>query len=334
MTLLSPARFRVTKKDLATPPADPERRAAFDVMARPRHSVVLLVMRAGDTAATETTFFCGPADGPVVAQSEDAEGVELALLPSVALATVAIDEQIGISDLAAIAGDVLGLGLPAFAALLAAADVTRQTALRAALAREARPRPAITAELLESMLRDGLASRDTRWAVTAAAAVTPADLRTATGAMAAGIGELQQEGLLEPGPGGYALTRDGAAIATTLGQLVTVARLTLVRPDGVVAPMPILRAASAIWLCSWDDAHGARPRVILVPATVAGALTAIRRLLEGGEGLPPPAPATADAPPAAAPRAAGAGFCPECGTPRRPGANFCASCGTRLDGGS
>jgi hypothetical protein len=327
MTLLSPTRFRVTKADLAAASADPARKAALEVMARPRHSVALMLLRAGETAASETTFFCGPADGPIVAQADDAGGAELALLPSAAIATVAIDELVGISDLAAVTGDVLELGLAGFAALLAAADASQSASLRARLAREVRSRPPLNAELLEAMLRDGLAAQDTRWAVTAAALVTPADLRSATGAMAAGIGELQQARLLEPAAGGYALTQDGSVVAATFGQLVTVARLTLVRPSGDVVPLPIFRAATAIWLALWTDARGARPRVTLVPATVAGALTQIRRMLEGGM-EPAAAPAQARESAAAPPAAISA--CPKCGTEARPGAAFCGNCGTRL----
>ncbi len=285
MTLISPARFRVTKADLAAPQTDPARQAALGVMAHPTHSVVLTVVRAGDAAATETTFFAAGADAPVVAQSGDAETADLAAFPSVALATVAIDERVGLSELPAISGDVLELDLTAFAALLAVADAERSALLRAELAREVRPRPVITSELLEASLREGLAGRDTRWSVTAAAAVTPVDLRSATGAMAAGLGELLQERLVAPVEGGYTLTPDGRLVAATLGQLVTVARLTLVRPEGTVAPLTVLRAATAVWLCSWEG-----ERVTLVPATVAGALTAVRRMLEGGGAAPTVAP--------------------------------------------
>jgi len=365
--LLAPTRFQIDRAELASAlagtvgaaSADPQRAAALRVLADPDHLVVVLANRAGSPLWSATRFVVGKGDAGVVARADASDGtdaasaVELVLLPSPALAAVAIDDLVGLTEVVALSGSTLELSLAGYAAVLACADALQAATLRARAARQPLATFPVTAELLEAQLRQGLAASDTRWAVTAAQPITPGDLGTATGSLAAGLGELQQEGLVTPAAHGFELTRDGVLLASMFGSLIVTAQLALVAAAGMmeplVAPLGIFRASTAIWLAAWSDG-GSSARVTLIPATIGGALSVVERLVApldaagvaaatrgAGAGRAPAATAQPTQPAPARPADAGAPapsahprFCGSCGAPVRDGAVFCGTCGTKV----
>jgi len=323
--------MRLTADELATAVRDgrgpngdtleAETREALRATLSPVRLVVVAAQQAGANERSETRFALA-AQGSVTAQDASAGALDLALLPSVTLAIVMIDDLLGLSRTPAMTGPALSLTLTAFATLCAAADATQAAALRSRVERASAARLfALTADVCETQLRDGLAGIDSRWAVTAAHFALAADLAAATGRCADGLRELESAGLISGG----AFTRPGDELAITLGQITACGRVTLVTggESAIVAPLGVLRTVTAIWFCSYDAASG---RVTLAPVAVAGALEALRLMFEGDLAVSPRSEAATPA--ASLPRAAR--FCSSCGAALAPGARFCGACGERI----
>lgn len=343
--LIMPARLRLTRDELATVVRDgrlpsgesvtDEARVALRTALDPKRLTVVLSAPAGGEHWRETRFAVGGSDGPVAAEAAANGALDLALLPSPALAAVMIDDLLGLTAYPAASGPSLELTLSGFAVLCAAADAHQEALLQARLRREAAPRTVLTADSCEAYLRRGLDTNDSRWAVTAARLALATDLRGVVGTCPAGLDEVTRLGIVEATTGGRALTAAGLVLATTFTQLVYSGNLTLVAADregGIVAPLAVLRSIGAIWLASLD-ARGGRTRVTLVPATVAGALEVVRRMLAGDiVPLTVPAPAAHTPVVSPAPATPTPRFCGHCGRPLRSGARFCGSCGREVLG--
>lgn len=258
--------------------------AALRVASDPTQMLTVVANRAGRTAWTESTFVQSGDGGAVIAQAIREAEVDLALLPTPAQALVTLDELLGVSDLPSRAGgNSFRLDLPGYAALLATSDFLHEARLEARLARERRPLPAITVEAVEAQLVRGLASNDTRWAVTASRAVCPADLTGAVGHLRAGLDGLAASGLLARNGDRMTPSDQGLELFTDLDEIVNSAGLLLASAEGgsdvVVAHMTLLRCARAIWFVAWRGIDQDDAQVEVFQSSVTGALGVLDGLL-------------------------------------------------------
>lgn len=269
-----------------------EAAAALAAAADPRRSLTIVTNRAGRPEWTEAVFVSGADDedgaSPHVAQSIHEGEIDLALLPTAAQALVTADDLLQLSALPARPGSkALTLDLPAYAALLAVADLLQQARLEARLARERQPLPLITAAAAAEQLARGLESNDTRWAVTAGRAVCPADITQARGHLAAGLDSLARAGLLEAAEGGTSPTAAGFELFGDLGRLLNSAGLVLASADGdervALAHLTLLRCAEAIWYVAWRRIAQEHATIELFQSSPVAALSVLRGLLEPAE---------------------------------------------------
>lgn len=262
-----------------------ELRAALTVAAAPHRMLTAVTNRAGRPAWTEATFLQGATSGgPAVAQSLHANETDLALLPTPAQALVTLDELLAVTDLPARPGDAaLSLDLAAFAAVLATADFLQEQRLEARLARQSRPLPAVSVAAAEAQLARGLASNDTRWAVTAARAVCPANLPEATGRLAGGLERLDALGLVMRQAGAFAPTARGLALFDDLQEIVNSAGLLLAEAQDdrrtSIAHVTLFRCTTAIWFAGWRGLSATGGEIDLFSATETGALNVLEGLL-------------------------------------------------------
>ncbi len=261
-------------------------RTALEVAADPQRMLTVMTNRAGRRAWTETTFVqAGGNGGPAVAQALREGEADLALLPTPAQALVTLDELLGITALPGRPSNgVLHLDLAAYAAALATADHVQEARLQARLARERRPLPALTAESLEAQLARGLESNDTRWAVTAARAVCPANLVAAQGQLDGGLRRLAEVGLLSRDGERMAPTERGIELFVDLAQIVNSAGLLLAAAErdepAAVAHMTLLRCTNAIWFAAWRGITESDGEIELYQSTPIAGLKVLEGLLE------------------------------------------------------
>ena len=308
-----------------------EATAMLEVLADPLRLLSVTMNRAGSRLWTEASMVSRESTGPYVLQADDREGgFDFALLPSQAQALLTIDGMLSLTTLPTkISADTVALDLAAYAAALALSDVMQASLLRSKLARRAQPEPIITAEVLEEELARGLGELDTRWAVTAARALCPADLTSARGKMAEGIDALVGHGLLSEAEGKHRLTDQGFNFVGAFGHLLNSATLVLATEESgkqmTAGYAGIFRSSNSIWTVQWDVASGDQATAHLTEASADGALALIRAFLS------PPAyePSGKTAVAAQAPAAA-AVVCPNCGASNEPTDRFCHHCGTAL----
>jgi hypothetical protein len=257
------------------------------VASDPHRVLTVLALFAGDPNLRHVSFLQGQSENPVVIQRRDERGWDLTLLPTIAQAIVMVDDLLSLTRLPSqLGGKAVELDLPAYVAILAAADAIQTARLAARVSRSRVPAPTLTANLLAEQLEKGLASRDTRWAVTAARLTAPVDLGIAKGQMARGIEKLQSLGFVKPVPNGYGLTKAGLNVAGPLGHLLNASGLVLVMADAAggnqttVATMNLFRTMASIWLAMWTNVRDDNAKLRVMEVSAAGALRLMRGMLE------------------------------------------------------
>lgn len=262
----------------------PEAHLALDALSSPERMLSVIVNNAGSPTWAEW-LIGSRSDGPYVARNGGPGAVDMSVVPTATQATILIDDLLGVTALVArSSGSAWSLDLPGYAALLAAADALQAARLAARLARSRVPEPELTNAELGRQLDAGLASADSRWAVTAARLIAPLPLSTAAGQLEAGCADLAAKGLLVRSGPGYRLSLTGYALADSLGQLVTTAglRLSLVREERwqSVCQFNLFRTATAIWVAAWVAATPDRTEVRLQELSATGTLSLVRDLLQ------------------------------------------------------
>jgi hypothetical protein len=271
----------VTAAGMLTEQAAAVLRAATD----PLRMLTVVTNRAGRPAWTETLLAQGAPAGPFALVACSDTEADLALLPTVNQVVTMLDDLLQFTMLPAPPGDTaLTLDLTGYAAALAMADVLQVARLGARLARERRPLPVLTPELLEGQLAKGTRTADTRWAVTAAQMAGPADLRPAAGKMAVGLAALQAAGLVGPAGQGFALTDAGFQLADAFTELFNTAAVTMAETAGAdrigVGHVTVYRCTTSIWMATWSGGGAQDARVRLMQVSSASALRFVRALLE------------------------------------------------------
>lgn len=258
---------------------------ALRVAADPHRVLTVLAFFAGDANLRHVSFIQGTSENPVVVQGRQKQGWDLILLPTVAQAIVMMDDLLSFTRLPSQVGsEAVELDLPGYAAILAAADAIQSARLTARASRSRVPSPTLTAPILVEQLEKGLASPDTRWAVTAARLTAPVDLGLAKGQMARGTEKLQAVGFVQPMQNGYSLTKKGLNLAGPLGHLLNASGLVMVAAtDGsqtTVATLNLFRTMASIWVVMWTNVREEHATVRLTEVSAAGALRLIRGMLE------------------------------------------------------
>ena len=277
----------------------PEFDRALRIAAAPVRVLLVNATRAGDIGWVTTSFLRGD-DGPYVVQSRDGDVYDFAVVPTPEEAAVAVDHLISLSALAAVEAPSVDLDLAGFVALAAAADCVQASRLQARLARQPDPPPPFSAAHLEQQLAAGMASADTRWAVTASRLTSPVNIHAATGRLEAGAQSLASLGIVSTSATGFSFTAGGQVIADALSQLVTVGSLSagVVAGDGrlVVGHVSVFRSATSIWLAAWRRVLANDASVHLFAPSSAGALRLVEGLLQAHEPAPvPPVTVTTEA---------------------------------------
>jgi hypothetical protein len=199
--------------------------------------------------------------------------------------------------------------------------------------------PALTAESVASQLNRGLASNDTRWAVTCASRVAPIEMGPMASLIDSGLEELYRVGLLDRTASGFQFAQAGGDIAGAWSELISTALLQSEerRPDGVVevGQYSLLRCTGSIWLVNWTSVSSAGARLELCEINAAAAVMLVRGLLDP---LVLPglftAPSRAEGAEAHSesggthPAAAATIRCPHCGQELPAIAAFCFACGS------
>ncbi len=258
--------------------------AALRAAANPTRVLAVTSYYAGDDNLRSVAFIQGSDGEHFVMQDQVVQGWDLVLLPTAAQAVVLVDELLTLSALPARAGAAdVELDLPAYAALLAAADLRQDERLNARRARSQQRTLLLTADALEEALRKGLTATDTRWAVTAARLVSPVGLGAASGQLASGLERLQAAGLVERARGGFAPTEAGLGFMGSLGYLLNASAFTLGVAEGegqtTVEILSLFRTMASIWLALWTSDAQNEAAVHLLEVSGAGALRAVRDLL-------------------------------------------------------
>lgn len=315
--------------------------AALAIAAAPQRLLTVRVNRAGQQAWAETNYFQGAGEA-VAAVAAGEHRWDVALLPTTLHAAAMVNDHLQLTALPSLpGGKVIDFDLPGYAAVLAMTDAVQTARLGARLAREQRPMPLLTAEVLEGMLQKGLDATDTRWAVTASRLTSPTNLRPLLGQMAAGLRGLIAAELVETGLAGAALTASGAALAGALGELISCGAVVMAASSGsdqvTVAHTGVFRCTTAIWLATWSAWGAGQGRVQLRQVSGPTAVRFVHGLLAPGEADPlqpsrsAPAGGLGMAAPTPASPAPQRAFCPQCGNKLAPGHAFCGQCGHRLD---
>ena len=267
----------------------PEAEAAIRVAADPKTALSVIINRPGTTTAGTQSFMRGEDDTLYAMLAQDGDGWDMALLTSTAQATVAVDDALKLSVLPSdTAKEPLTLDLPAYSALLAGADALEAARLTQRLYRQHSPLPSLTTSLLEGHLAQGMTTVDQRWAVTAARFVSPVDVGAAAGRMDVGLESLREAGLLEQAASGYNLTRRGYEVMGRFGHFASVSALLLAtatdKESGTLGVTNIFRSLASVWLAVWTDIAPTEGTVQFGEVSSAGALQAVRQLLEHGAG--------------------------------------------------
>ena len=258
--------------------------AALRVAANPTHVLAVTSYYAGDDNLRSIAFLQGSDGEHFVLQDQVVKGWDLVLLPTVAQVLALVDELLTLSHFPGQASATsVALDLPAYAALLAAADLRQEERLNARRARSQQRALVLTADSLEEALRKGLTATDTRWAVTAARLVSPVGLGAASGQLASGLERLRAAGLVERARGGFAPTDAGLGFMGSLGYLLNASAFTLGVADGegqtTVETLSLFRTMASIWLVMWTSDAENEAAVHLLEVSSAGALRAGRDLL-------------------------------------------------------
>jgi hypothetical protein len=250
--------------------------------------LTVLALFAGDPNLRHVSLLQGTSENPVIIQGRHEQGWDLILLPTVAQAIVMVDDLLSLTRLPSQVGsEAVELDLPGYVAILAAADAIQSARLTARASRSRVPSPTLTTQLLVEQLEKGLASLDTRWAVTAARLTAPVDLGRAKGQMARGVEQLQAAGYVQPAQKGYTLTKEGLNLAGPLGHLLNASGLVMVtatdRNHSTLATLNLFRTMASIWLVMWTNVREEHARVRLMEVSAAGALRLVCGMLELGE---------------------------------------------------
>jgi SH3-like domain-containing protein len=265
--------------------------ATLRVAADPSHVVLVTANRAGQELWAAALLLRDSDNGMFVMQAgTDQGGFDFAVLPTLAQATVLVDELLDLTAFGSGSGSItVELDLCAFAALLAAADATREARMAAVVARttDTAP-PELTAPTLEEQLGKGLSTNDTRWAVSAARRAVPVALSAASGRCAAGLDRLASLGLVQTNsPGAFRFTEQGTELSRSLTQLVTTGSV-VVLADAIagrtaLAYVTMFRSPFTTWFALWTGLGAKNPHAQLFDATNETALRLVRSLLDATE---------------------------------------------------
>jgi hypothetical protein len=313
-----------------------EAAACLAILADPARQLSVRINDAGEASWRETLILRGADQGGLVARGTiDNGGFDLAFLATPTQAAVLLDDVIGLTALAALPGAwSVDLELPAYAALLASADLIQAAMLRARMERTDSAMPVLTVPALEEQLKLGIKHHDTRWAVSAGSQVCPVQLAGALGKLNIGAKELSSLGFLGLVQGNYILTAIGQRVVATLGQIVRTAGLSvtidLASGSAKACFATIFRTATAIWVAVWISVTAESARVRFFETDGAGGVGLLWGLLESSE-----ADTAIVSPDRRQPTAAATSektlFCTNCGTRQPPDSDFCDECGEKLD---
>lgn len=171
----------------------------------------------------------GPVEGgPYVTVRADGDGVDLQAVDTAMEVAAVLDDLFRLTSYAARPVDPdLALTLPAWVGLLAVADVRRLRRLRNEIRRQPAGDEPITLTDVEGAITVGLASADSRWAVTAAIPIVPVALRERTPSADRALDEMGVLGLVTATDGAYSLTELGRGLVDVIEQTILFGSLTL-----------------------------------------------------------------------------------------------------------
>jgi hypothetical protein len=238
--------------------------SALRTAASPARSIMVSVVTPGSTGAASARLVARDAGWVAVATGD---GLALRYAPDDLEAALMVDEML---DLSTFPGQpeetVERLSAHGWAALVAASDVAREHQLRADLARAGIPGLAsFDAPHLEGALETGLDRADSRWAVTAVGVVNAVDLSASSGHLEAGLGDLEEAGIVTALDSGWSFTPRGAEIAEALSNAIRI---------GSVTPALVLLG---IW-----EGLGDEPSITLIQPDAASAIQYVAELMAIG----------------------------------------------------
>ncbi|MGW4768088.1 SH3 domain-containing protein [Nocardia sp. NPDC004278] len=261
---------------------------ALRIAADPARTVVITANRAGQASWKSALLLHGDENDTFVMQAGTGDdGFDFAVVPTLAQATVLVDELLDLTSYGPGASSPpIDLDLIAFAALLAATDTAQEARLAGGLGRKVTPGPPeLRALELEEQLAKGLASGDTRWALPAAQGAAPVSLAAAAGRMTEGLARLALLGLVRlEALGSYRFTHAGTAVARTFGQLLTTGSIAVFTGAAAertaLAHFTVFRSTFTTRFAFWSELAARNPRVELFETTAEVALRLVHDVLD------------------------------------------------------
>ncbi|MEV6137230.1 SH3 domain-containing protein [Nocardia sp. NPDC051990] len=261
---------------------------ALRIAADPAYTTAITANRAGQDTWMAALLLRGDEDDTYVMQAGTGDdGFDFAVVPTLAEATVLVDELLDLTSYApGSASPPIDLDLITFAALLAAADAAQEARLAAVLRRNVAPGPLeLRALELEEQLAKGLASGDTRWALSAAKGAAPVSLAAAAGRMTEGLARLALLDLVRlEALGSYRFTDAGTAVARSFSQLVTTGSIAVLTSaatkQDALAHFTVFRSTFTTRFAFWRELAARNPRAELFETTAQVALRLVRDVLD------------------------------------------------------
>ncbi|WP_062990197.1 SH3 domain-containing protein [Nocardia anaemiae] len=260
---------------------------ALRIAAEPAHTTAITANHVGQDHWTAALVLRGDEDDTFVMQTETDGGFDFTVVPTLTQATMLVDQLLDLSSYGpGFASPPIDLDLITFAALLAAADAAQEARLAGVLRRNVAPGPLeLRALELEEQLAKGLASGDTRWALSAAQGATPISLAAAAGRMPEGLARLASLGLVRlEALGSYRFTDAGIAVARSFGQLLTIGRIVVMSSaatkQDTLAHFTVFRSTFSTRFACWRELTARNPRAELFETTTEVALRLVRDVLD------------------------------------------------------